>query len=332
MRIKLIASLACVFAFSVAAAQTPPAQSEAQAQESPARAGGFSLDAIARQARERLDAANATSEFRGSGPYPALMETDMANPNVVLYRPADLSPFQQRKLGLIIWGNGGCSDDAASARLVLAEMASHGYLVVAPGRALTGPTAMGAADPAPMQISAQDMLGALDWALAENDNRGSVFYRLIDEDAIAASGHSCGGILSIILGADPRIDAVVLQSAAINPTIPDRAPLVQHYQRLRGLHTPILMVMGGESDILWQLGQDTYERLTHVPVTLASIDRGHGLTFRDPHGGAAAQLAVQWLEWQLRGNREAGRTFVGESCGLCTDPQWSVQRRGMPSR
>lgn len=330
MRIKIIAGLICALAFSGAAAQTPPASADRQAD--PARAAGFSLETIARQARERLDAANATPEFRGSGPYPALMETDMAMPNAVLYRPADLTPFQQRKLGLIIWGNGGCSNDAASARTVLAEMASHGYLVVAPGRALTGPTAMAAGEPAQMQITAQHMQEALDWALAENGNRGSLFYRLIDEGAIAASGHSCGGMLAIILGADPRVDAVLLQSAAINPTIPDRAPLVQHYERLRGLHTPVLMVMGGESDILWTLGQETYNHLTHVPVMLASIDAGHGLTFRQPHGGAAARVGVQWLEWQLRGNREAGRMFVGDNCGLCTDPQWRVQRRGMPSR
>lgn len=330
MRFKFFSVIACVLALGSAAAQTPsdPGVTVGTPLRGPAPGPGFSLADLARQTQARLDAANATEEFRGSGPYPALMEQDFANPNVTIYRPADVAAMGSRKLGLIVWGNGGCSNDAASARLHLAELASHGYLVVAPGKALTGPTPMAAPEPAPMQIDAMDMRDALDWALAENNRRGSVWYHRIDEDAIVLSGHSCGGIMALVVGEDPRVDAVILQSAAINPTIPDRAPLVQHYERLQGVHTPVLMVMGGPTDILWQLGQETYNRLP-VPVFLASIDRGHGLTMSDPHGGESSRLALAWLNWQLHGDRDAARMFTGEQCGLCTDAQWTVQRRGI---
>ena len=45
-----------------------------------------------------------------------------------------------------LWGaahtiNGGCSDDGASSRFHLLEIASHGYLVIASGRILSGPGA-----------------------------------------------------------------------------------------------------------------------------------------------------------------------------------------------
>jgi hypothetical protein len=36
---------------------------------------------------------------------------------------------------------------------------------------------------------------------------------------------------------------------------------------------------------------------------------------------------VSWLNWQLRGDAQSAKRFVGEDCGLCKDPQWSLQRK-----
>jgi hypothetical protein len=35
---------------------------------------------------------------------------------------------------------------------------------------------------------------------------------------------------------------------------------------------------------------------------------------------------VAWLNWQLLGDQESAKTFVGESCGLCRDPSWKFDR------
>src|SRR3954471_5125975 len=69
----------------------------------------------------------------GTGPYPALKTGDPDFPGHVIYRPANLAALGKRKLPVLVWGNGGCSGDGASARLFLSEIASHGYLAVAPG-------------------------------------------------------------------------------------------------------------------------------------------------------------------------------------------------------
>ena len=55
--------------------------------------------------------------------------------------PRTSTALGRTKLGVVAWGNGGCSDDAASSRFHLLEIASHGYLVVASGRILSGPGA-----------------------------------------------------------------------------------------------------------------------------------------------------------------------------------------------
>jgi hypothetical protein len=62
---------------------------------------------------------------------------------------------------------------------------------------------------------------------------------------------------------------------------------------------------------------------------VASLDVGHGGTFMQPNGGLEASVAVSWLDWQLKGDAQAAKRFVGPDCGLCKDPQWKVQRKHM---
>jgi hypothetical protein len=62
---------------------------------------------------------------------------------------------------------------------------------------------------------------------------------------------------------------------------------------------------------------------------MANLPVGHG-TFNEPNGGAAASVAASWLDWQLRGDTESAKRFVGADCGLCKDAQRSLQRKQFP--
>ena len=84
---------------------------------------------------------NAIPDTPGTGKYPAMKEEVPSLPDHVVYRPADLGKLGAVKLGVYIFGNGACSNDGASARLHLLEIASHGYLAIAPGRIRSGPGA-----------------------------------------------------------------------------------------------------------------------------------------------------------------------------------------------
>jgi hypothetical protein len=319
------AAAACAFTLGAATAQEAP--------RAPPSDAAFSqgLQMMMQQAEDRIAAANSTAELRGSGPYPAMMEVDLAFPDATIYRPAALSSLGSSKLGVVIWGNGGCANDGASARAHLSEIASHGYLVIAPGKPLTGPTVSpGAATPLPMTTSIQDMRVALEWALAENGRAGSPYFRRINPASVATSGHSCGGMLAIMLADDPRVRAVIIHNSGIFPVLPDNPPLVMHSERLQGLRTPALFILGGRSDVAWGFAEQAYAKLSNVPVFFGSLDVGHGGTFAEPHGGAAARVAVDWLEWQLRQDAGAGRTFLGRGCRLCTDPKWTVRKKGIP--
>jgi len=92
-------------------------------------------------AERRAAELNARPDTAGTGRYAAMKEEVGSLPRHVIYRPRDLAGLGSLKLGVVAWGNGGCSDDGASSRMHLLEIASHGYLVIANGRILSGPGA-----------------------------------------------------------------------------------------------------------------------------------------------------------------------------------------------
>ncbi|MFL9841697.1 hypothetical protein ABS767_12045 [Sphingomonas sp. ST-64] len=301
-------------------------------------------DPDAARRMEEMRAADAKrADSVGTGPFAAIKEADPTLPDHTVYRPADFSKLNGQKLGVVIWGNGGCAADGASARHHLAQIASYGYLVVAPGKIYSGPGALprpAAAtgrgpDPATGQLpppatSAQDVLKGLDWALAENGREGSRYKGLIDPAQVAVAGHSCGGLQAIEAGADKRIRTVLVHNSGVfNDGKQAISGMTVSKDMLKSLHTPTLYVLGGESDIAWLNGSDDFARIDHVPVALVYADVGHGGTFREENGGDVGRFAVAWLNWQLRGDAEAGKLFKGAECGLCNDPKWTIERKGL---
>jgi len=323
---SLVIALAAAGVAAVASAQQPPA--------------GTPPD---RAAQERAAAElNARPDTPGSGQFPAMKEEVPSLPHHVVYRPKDLGGLGRQKLGVVAWGNGGCSEDGASSRFHLLELASHGYLVIASGRILSGPgappreprpaapPAAGAIPPPRTQVS--DLTEAIDWALAENKRSGGPYFGRIDPSLVAYSGWSCGGLQALAVAKDPRVKTMVLHNTGVfNEGRGSITGLDVKKDVLTTLHTPTIYILGGPTDIAYANGMDDFNRIAHVPVAVANLPVGHGGTFNQPNGGAAASVAVSWLEWQLRHDVQSAGRFVGENCGLCRDAQWSLQRKQFPA-
>ena len=273
----------------------------------------------------------------GTGPFSAIKEIDPGLPDQVIYRPADLDALGNVRLGIYAFGNGGCSDDAASARQHLLEIASHGYVAIAPGGIFSGPGAVerppgpprNPGDSAPTRHD--QLIAAIDWVLAENDRADSPYFGRIDRDAVAVSGFSCGGMQALMVARDPRIRTAVIMNSGLFPGETSMGGMTATKELLKDLHFPTLYVLGGPTDIAYENGMDDFARIDHVPVAVADIDKGHGGTYSEPNGGAAAQVVVDWLEWRLRDDAEAGMSFLGSDCGLCTDPEWSFEAKQLDS-
>jgi len=305
--------------------------------------GAPAFDPVKLQAE--LDAFNRKPDTAGTGQYPALKEMVDALPNHVIYRPADLSKLGKDKLGVLAWGNGGCAADGAGGRFHLAEIASHGYLAIASGTVQSGPGATPPPASAPMAppergssgmplhlpppaTKAELLTQAIDWALAENRRPGSPYYGRVNPQWIAVSGWSCGGLQALEVAADPRVRTVIIHSSGIFSGPNPMPGIIITKAALEKLHTPIIYILGGPSDIAYANGMDDFSRIK-VPAFLANLDVGHGGTFLEANGGREASAAVSWLDWQLKGDAVAAKRFVGADCGLCKDPNWKVEAKNL---
>ena len=51
-------------------------------------------------------------------------------------------------------------------------------------------------------------------------------------------------------------------------------------------------------------------------------------TYSQPNGGDFARVAVTMLDWQLKGEKNESKFFLGANCGLCQEAGWHVSTKG----
>jgi hypothetical protein len=89
------------------------------------------------------------------------------------------------------------------------------------------------------------------------------------------------------------------------------------------VHTPVLFVEGGPSDIAFNGGKIGYENISRldVPEMWFSKELGHGGDLFQPDGGDSTKIILAWLGWRLTGDETAtGKGFLGQatSCFLAS--------------
>ena len=242
------------------------------------------------------------------GPYKVESGSAFGSPGLVVYRPADLTAFPATdKLPVMVWGNGGCAINSTRYGGFLTTIASHGFLVIATA---AEPGATGG------RSTADHLRKGVNWAEAENTRAGSPLNGKVAVDRVAIMGQSCGGFLSIELGADPRVDTIgEFNSGAQENNI----------GQLKALHGPVLLINGHERDFLMASSKATFDAIQTLPAFYgARHGAGHTATVDHPGGGEWANVASSWLRWQFKGDKQASKMFVGKDCSLCTNPNWET--------
>ena len=266
-------------------------------------------------------------EDGGTGPFKAIMVSDASLQTHTIFRPQDLGIFgRDNKLPIIAWGNGACANSPWEHINFLSEVASYGFLVIAIGpMPIEGERGDGGS-------SSSQLSDAINWAIAQNNDKASQYYNKIDIEKISVSGMSCGGLQTLEIAPDPRVTTVVVCNSGIlrNAKAGMTGMPALKKEQLNKLHTPTLYILGGESDIAYENGMDDFNRINHVPVFAANLNVGHGGTYLQPHGGEFSKVAVGWYCWQLKGDLNAAKMFTGKPCGLSKVSDWKVDKKNIP--
>lgn len=259
----------------------------------------------------------------GSGPHDVIVETN-SDPGInegTIFRPADLGGAE--KYPIFVWGQGACSQNGLSNATAMAEIASHGYFVVADGT----PNGSGnrTMDRSNLEAMGAPLIAYVDWALIENRKPCSAYYQSLDSEKIAANGFSCGGLMAQGTVIDPRIVTWGVTSSGMAGA--DQA----FYDYI---HTPVLFVEGGPAEVAYDGGLEGYETIAQlgVPVLWFSKDIGHGGDLFQPDGGDFTRINLAWLNWWLKADETAtGKgALVGPDCPYCSDSEWEVMSANVP--
>lgn len=276
----------------------------------------------------RLLPKSAVLEDGGTGQYPAVMTEEESLPAHTIFAPKDLTPFGKKNLlPVLVWGNGACVNSPFEHLLFLNEIASQGYLVVATGYfPIPGQNYWGLP-----RSSADQQLEAIDWVIARNEDKNSPYYHKIDVKSICVSGMSCGGLQTLHNSADPRIKTLMICNSGLfnNPMGAVPGMPMPDKSKLDEIKVPIIYILGGKEDIAYENGMDDFHRIQHVPAMAVNLPVGHGGTYGQPHGGEFTVPAIGWLNWQLKGDKEAAKLFQGDACGMSQREGWTAEKNAL---
>lgn len=260
----------------------------------------------------------------GSGPYPAVALTERTLADYVVYRPKDMAYAAKTEGGLpvLVFANGGCNNTSITHERVLSEIASHGYVVIA-----LGDMQMRLDDRRIVKAPDQMMYEAMDWIISRNADESSEYFGCIDVDNIAAGGQSCGGAQVMNVADDHRFRTYLMYNTGIG----DMEMNGCSYKKLTNFHSPVLYIIGDDEDVAYANALKDFARIKNVPVAFANLkDGGHMGTFAEANGGSFARIAIQWLDWHLKGRVSNSVVFLN---GMLDEyPGWTIETKNFKGK
>ncbi len=228
----------------------------------------------------KMTLVDASRPTMPNGSYPGA--PDRTLPTLVWY-PADAAgadvpvatdgaPFP-----FVVFSHGLGSPADQSARYT-AHLASHGYVVIAPAYPLSRLGAQDHAQIADIPNQAGDVSFLIDRFLALSTAPTGPLSRAIDGERIAATGHSNGGLTTLVA----TYDAVV-RDPRIKAAIPLSPPSCFLQPGYFGSVAVPLLVLHGDNDLLAPFashGLVTYER-ANAPKSLVRVRNGNHVGFAD---------------------------------------------------
>lgn len=176
------------------------------------------------------------------------------------------------------------------------------------------------------------MQSAIDWAETAATQRGSSLRNRIDLDKLTVTGWSCGGFTAMGTAVvDDRVDSILGFNTASSPFASAPQPTRED---LPTLDVPIAWIMGGPGDIAYTGFQAGWAMPLTVPMFQAQHPYlVHHLGWSSQESQLEfAEIAIYWLDLTFSGNKRAGAYLLGTPCGICDNPNWTVESRNWDAR
>ena len=178
---------------------------------------------------------------------------------------------------LIVFAHGLGSPNNGS-QLLTTHLASHGYIVVAPAFPLSNFTAPGGPTTADQPDQARDVSFMIDTFLAFSAEPGHMFEGSIDAARIGMTGHSNGGMTTLVVTFDQN-----LRDTRIKAAMPMSPPGCIFQPGYYGTVDVPLLVLHGDNDLLVDFDDhavNIFDR-ANAPKSLVQLVEGNHISFSD---------------------------------------------------
>lgn len=225
---------------------------------------------------------------------------------IEIWYPADMEKSESKyPVALFLNGTGV---GASRYKPVFERLASWGFI------------ALGNEDPSTWEGKKGAV--TLEWLLRANEDETSVFYQKIDIDNIGVTGHSQGGVgVYSAINATERKDLYKC-AVSLSPTEEKLAAALKMPYAPALTQIPIFMLCSVKYDVISPKDMTlSYEKVASPKVMAARKNANHGQMLYVADGYVTA-----WFMWQLQGDEEAARAFIGDAPEIMTNPLYQDQK------
>lgn len=149
----------------------------------------------------------------------------------------------------------------------------------------------------------------LAWLLEQNSDPDSIFYQKADTEHIGISGHSQGGVAVFNAVSEQPHGGMYACAVSLSPTQLDVAAAIGLNYDPGKMSVPTLILAAPENDVITPEGVKILsDAIPSGTVTALRPGMDHGKMLYSADGYVTA-----WFLWQLQGDQEAAKAFIGEN-------------------
>lgn len=147
------------------------------------------------------------------------------------------------------------------------------------------------------------------WLLEQNSDPNSVFYQKVDASRVGISGHSQGGVAVFNAVSEQPHGGLYTCAVSLCPTEWALAMAIGLEYDPSKMAVPTLILAAAENDVITPDGvKGLANAIPAGTVTALRPGMDHGRMLYSADGYVTA-----WFMWQLQGDQDAAKAFVGES-------------------